>query len=127
MLMYTKTAAWDAVSFRIIERLGGGIMGESCFAQIVVRIPNIHEIWPFRGQKIEADRIDCHTVQRHENAARPGIVERRHLPFEPWWSICIAASIEAVDDKEHRLLTKILMTQEIHECGVACGTVMVGR
>src|ERR1700739_947026 len=99
MLMNAKAAAADAIAFGIIERLRRRIVSQSGFAKIVVCIGNIHEIGPFGGQKIEADRIDRHTVQRHENAARPGIVERGHLPFAPWWSIRVLASIEPVEQK----------------------------
>src|SRR5271170_4101551 len=60
MLMYAKAAASDAIAFRVVESLRRRIMSQSGFAQIVVGILNIHEIRPFRGQKIEADRIDRH-------------------------------------------------------------------
>ena len=54
MLMYTETAASDAVAFRIIERLQRWVVRQSRFAQVVIGIRDIREIGPFRSQKIEA-------------------------------------------------------------------------
>ena len=117
---YTEAAAPGAVPFRIIERLGGRVIGQSGFAQVVIGISNIHEMGPLRSEKIEADRVDRNGIQRHKDAARPGIVERRHLPFQLWWTIRVVASIEPIDDKENGFLAKILMTQVIYERSVTC-------
>src|SRR5580658_4740670 len=120
MLKYTKAAASDAVSFRIINRLRRGVVRQSGFAQIIVGIPNIHEMGPLGSEKIEPDRINGHPVKRHEDAVRPGIVEGGHLPFEFWWTICVVASIKPIDDKENGFLAKILMPQVVYECRVTC-------
>src|SRR5579862_4055821 len=69
------------------------------------------EVGPFRSQKIEAHRIDRYSVKRHEDAARPGVVERRHLPLVTRRRIRILVSIEPVDEKHHGFLAEILMPQ----------------
>jgi hypothetical protein len=75
MLKYAEAAAPDAVAVRVVQRLGRRIVRESGFAQVVICIDDIRKISPFRSQKIVAYLIDRHTVKRHENAARPGVVE----------------------------------------------------
>src|SRR5580658_920251 len=99
-------------------------MRKGSFAQIVVGIRNIQKVRPLRSEKIEADRIDRYRVQRHKNAARPRIVEGRHLPFQFGWRIRAIASKEPIDDKEHGLLAEILMTQIVNERGVTCRAVV---
>jgi hypothetical protein len=111
MLKHPEAAASDPVAFRIIKRLRGWVVRQSGFTQIVVGIHTIYEVGPLRSEEIEPDRINGHAVERHEDAVRPGIVERGHLPFELWWTICVVASIEPIDDKENGFLAKILRTQ----------------
>src|SRR5579862_5304058 len=48
MLKYPEAAASDAIAFWIVERLRRRIMSQSCFAQVVVCIRDVHEIRPFR-------------------------------------------------------------------------------
>src|SRR5579859_3495068 len=54
MLKYPEAAASYAIAFWIVERLRRRIVCQSRFAQVVVCIRDIHEIGPFRSQKIEA-------------------------------------------------------------------------
>src|SRR5579863_3637795 len=54
MLKYPQAAASYAIAFWIVERFGRRIVCQRGFAQVVVRIRDIHEIGPFRSQKIEA-------------------------------------------------------------------------
>src|SRR5579859_2568592 len=99
MLMYAKAAAAGAVALGIVECLRRRVIGERCFTQIVVGILDVDESWPFCSQKIEGDRINRHTIQRHEDAARPCIVKWSHLPFAHRRAIRILAPIEPVDKK----------------------------
>src|SRR4029077_10600182 len=70
MFVYAKAAASDAVAFGIIQSLRRWVVRQGRFAQVVIGIRDIRKIGPIRSEKIEADRIDCYAIRRHENAIR---------------------------------------------------------
>src|ERR1700739_2011038 len=125
MLVYAKAAAWDAVAFRIIESLRRWFIGQGRFAQVVIGILDIRKVGPFRGEKIEAHRIDRYAVKRHKNAVRPSIVEWRHLPLAMRRTIHVVVSIEPINNKKDGFLAEVFMTQIICERGVTCRTIVV--
>src|SRR4029077_1632792 len=110
-------------AFRIIDCLRRRIIGQGRFAQVVIGIRDIRKSRPFRRGKIKADGIDRHAVKRHKNAIRPSIVEGRHFPLAMRWTIHVVVSIEPINNKKNGFLTKILVPQEIGECGITCRTI----